>query len=108
MSEIIERFSVGFDKVGVSALEALKTKTHLNSNGDVARAGLTIMYDLVTAEERGFSIVLRGTDGSEFEYSPHRPSFALQRKAPASGQATILPFGKAAEAKPRMASAKKT
>jgi hypothetical protein len=94
MTEIVDRFSVGFDAEGVQALEELKTKTHLSTNGDVVRAGLTIMYDLITAEERGFSVVLRGDDGAEFEYSPHRPSFAMQRKPAVEGQATILPFVK--------------
>lgn len=77
MSEIIERLSVGFDAAGVAALAKIRKATHLSSNGDIARGSLRVMYDLITAEERGYAIILRSANGAEWSYSPHRPEHAL-------------------------------
>jgi hypothetical protein len=77
MSEIIERLSVGFDAAGVAALAKIRKATHLTSNGDIARGSLRVMHDLITAEERGYVIILRSASGAEWSYSPHRPEHAL-------------------------------
>ena len=77
MSEIVERMSIGFDADGVKALDKVKSATHLKSNGDVGRAGLSVLHDLITAEERGFTCYFRNADGEEWMYSPHRPADAV-------------------------------
>lgn len=76
MPEIVDRFSIGFDAQGVKALEKIKAVTHLKSSGDVGRAGLNVLFDLLTAEERGFQCFFRNADGEEWLYSPHRPADA--------------------------------
>jgi hypothetical protein len=96
MAEIVERLSIGFDSKGIEALNKIKSSSHLGTTGDVTRAGLSVLYDLVTAEERGYVVILRGDDGSEWKYSPHRPSHALPLKPSKNETSNVLPFGQLA------------
>jgi hypothetical protein len=91
MPTISERFTIGVDPTGMTAISKIKDATHLLSNADAVRASLAVMYDVVVAEDRGYSIILRSdSTGAEFTYSPHRPAHAVMIKQPEFNNNVIL------------------
>jgi hypothetical protein len=94
MTEILERVSIGLDAHGQSAMRSIKASTHLGSSGDVTRASLTVMFDLLTAEDRGFEVEFVGKDGSRWRYSPHRPSYAVEIRPsdPGNNVTKLVPY----------------
>jgi hypothetical protein len=103
MPTISDRFTIGVDPTGMKAIGKIKDATHLLSNADAVRASLAVMYDVVVAEDRGYSIILRSdSTGAEFTYSPHRPAHAVMIKQPEfNGNVIVKDFkGKKPKQKP--------
>lgn len=84
-----ERFSVSMDEAGRAALEYIRGSTHLRAVADVVRAGLAVIFDLIAAENNGYTIVLRKGE-KEWSYSPHRPGQAVPLHS--GGEGKVVPF----------------